>query len=130
MKRRNFLTLTTFSVAVISVPFLYCRNSSADLEKTLTIPQTLSQITDENSIKEIGKVYGKLYPDEYSRNLLEQNLTNNGVQSVSAGSQAKDIYSFLDNNILEDFKSGNSMVLNGWVLSRTEARQCALLSLY
>ena len=130
MKRRNFLTLTTISVAVISVPFLYCRNSSADLEKTLTIPQTLSQITDENSIKVIGKEYGKLYPDEYTRNLLEQNLTNNGVQSVSAGSQAKDIYSFLDNNILEDFKSGNSMVLNGWVLSRTEARQCALLSLY
>ena len=35
----------------------------------------------------------------------------------------------LENQVRNDFSAGRTVILNGWVLSVTEARQCALFSL-
>jgi hypothetical protein len=35
----------------------------------------------------------------------------------------------LNSNVHDDFKNAHIVVIKGWVLSITEARQCALLSL-
>ena len=34
----------------------------------------------------------------------------------------------LNQKIQQDFEAGRTVVVNGWVLSQTEARQCALFS--
>jgi hypothetical protein len=35
----------------------------------------------------------------------------------------------IDDTVHEDFAAGRTVVVDGWVLSVTEARQCALFSL-
>ena len=129
MKRRNFIVLSVLTAATVSAPFLSCNTSNPELDKKLAVPQTLSQLLDGKSIKDIGKVYGKAFPNEYSLKTLERQLKANDENAFSSKTPAKDIYSSLNKNIQNDFQNGNTLVLNGWVLSVTEARQCAMFSL-
>ena len=131
MKRRNFIVLSFITAATVSTPFLKCTTTSdAVLDKKLAIPQTLSGLLDENGLKDIGKKYGSMNPDEYSLKTLEQQLKNsNQGNSFSSNTPAKDIYIALQKNIQTDFETNNTIILNGWLLSLTEARQCALFSL-
>lgn len=128
MKRRNFIVLSVLTAATVSSPFTSCNTSDPELDKTLAVPQTLSLILDAKSIKDIGKSYGKAYPDGYSKRMLEKQLKENG-NTFSAKTPAKDLYLILAKNIQDDFQTGNTLILNGWILSATEARQCAMFSL-
>jgi hypothetical protein len=130
MKRRNFIAFITLAAVSAGMPFLYCKSANTELDKKLAIPLPLSQFMDEKSIKAIGKAYGDAHPDEYSLSVLEKQLQKNSEgKSVSSNTPVKEIYTFLEKNITDDFESGNSLLLNGWVISLTEARQCALFSL-
>ncbi len=130
MKRRNFIVLSALTAAAVSTPFLKCTNSDPALDKKLAIPQTLSQLLDETNIKDIGKKYGALYPNEYSLRTLEKQLAKNDEgKPFSSSTPETDIYTFLEKNISKDFETSNTVTLNGWILSLTEARQCALFSL-
>ncbi|HLK29884.1 MAG TPA: hypothetical protein VKT28_14995 [Puia sp.] len=130
MRRRNFISLTTLAAASATIPFLNCKSTDQELDKKLAIPLPLSQFMDENSIKAIGKSYGAARPDEYSLRFLEDQLQKNSEgKTISSNNSIKDIYTFLEKKIKDDFYSGNSMILNGWVISLTEARQCAVYSL-
>jgi hypothetical protein len=46
----------------------------------------------------------------------------------SAG-KAANLATTLDQQIKNDFITGNMVMVDGWILSVTEARQCALFSL-
>jgi hypothetical protein len=130
MKRRNFIALTTLSVATVSIPFLHCGPTTTSREKKLSVPQALSRITDETNIIAIGNAYGNIHAEEYAVNILEQKLRKNKQGSiVSDNTPENDVEAFLEKNIYDDLDNGNTIVLNGWVLSITEARQCALFSL-
>lgn len=130
MKRRNFIVLSILTAATVSAPFLSCNTSDPELDKKLAVPQILSQLLDGKSIKDIGKVYGKAYPNDYSLKTLEKQLKENSAgNTFSSKTPAKDLYSILGKNMQNDFQTGNTLVLNGWVLSVTEARQCAMFSL-
>ena len=130
MKRRNFISITTLGAAAVSLPFLNCNKPDAALDKKLAIPQTLASITDNKTIKEIGKSYCNIPSGNCSIKSLEEQLQQNHLGiTVSSNASQKDIYSFINDSINYDFESGNSVVVNGWVLSLTEARQCALYSL-
>jgi len=74
-----------------------------------------------------GQDYLKQAPDENSKNKLADLLTNNS--SVTLSSDIKTIYSYFDNRVKQDFANGKIAVVDGWILSVTEARQCALYSL-
>lgn len=130
MLRRNFIVLSTFAAAAVSLPLLKCTSADPELDKKLAIPEILSQLIDENSIKDIGKKYGSSNPNDYSEKSLEQELKK-GIEgkSVTSGTPLNEIYSILDKNIQNDFESANTLVISRWVLSSTEVRQCALFSL-
>ena len=129
MKRRNFIALTTLAAATVSVPFLNCSSADTELDKKLALPETLSQLLDQKNLIAIGKAYGAAKPNEYSASKLERELVQNGTQNISSTTSQKDIYSILHNHVQNDFETANTIILNGWVLSLTEARQCALYSL-
>jgi hypothetical protein len=129
MKRRNFIALTTLSAASVSIPFLNCGGTANELEKKLAIPQTLSRLTDESGIIAIGKAYGSMHTGEYTIKTLEQELQKNTQVNTLSDTSVKDLDLLLEKNIYDDLDHGNTIVLNGWVLSKTEARQCALFSL-
>jgi len=130
MKRRHFIFYTVFSTAAVSIPFLNCSSPDPELDKKLAMPETLAQTYDEKTIMEIGQAYGKTYPDEYSISDLEKLLTKTETGKTIAGSEtAEMINSTLNEMVKKDFQTGDTVVLNGWILSKTEARQCALFTL-
>ena len=130
MKRRNFIITTALSAAAVSLPFMNCTGPDPELDKKISIPEVLSQTYDENTIREIGLAYGKVYPDEYNISTLEGLLKKNtDGKIISASMQKTEINAQLDSQVKNDFAAGQTIVLNGWVLSLTEARQCALYTL-
>ena len=126
MQRRRFITLSTITAFAVGAPFLNCSEPDLALDKLLAMPQTLSRLQDENTLVAIGKAYGAAHPDEYSLRKLERKLAENNLSSDTPPNK---IFATLDKAIQSDFDSGNIVILQGWVLSITEARQCALFSL-
>jgi len=58
---------------------------------------------------EIGREYLQKHPAENNRNTLKALIQSADIRA--------------------EFRNGNIVVIKGWVLSLTEARQCALLTL-
>lgn len=111
--------------AGITIPFL--QGCNMPVNKALDMPPVLSQIFDAKTMKETGQAYLKQTPGESSKSTLAGLLTQNS--SLSQTTPAATVYSFFDNKAKEEFVSSKTVVVNGWILSVTEARQCALFSL-
>lgn len=79
----------------------------------LETPDFLSHICDAPTIRQLGEAYRAQTPAEASQKTL--------IQLLQTGVTAQ--------NIKSDYGKGDIVTLKGWVLSRTEARQCALFSL-
>jgi hypothetical protein len=130
MKRRSFVITLFLSLLGISGFSLIqlLRNSSKD--KELAQPKFLSQLCDQSTIQMLGRAYLKLKPDETRDDVLFNNLLAEESQRVFL--KKKDFEkaeSQIEKRIKHDFDSDNIVVVQGWVLSVTEARQCALYSI-
>ena len=126
MKRRNFIQLSAFAAAAISVPLLHSCNSSVG-KHAMSQPVFLSRLFDENTLMQAGKAYIQKVPAENDDDKLIQLLADN--ISIANSSDEKAIHAYLDEKIKHDFETGNTVLVKGWVLAVTEARQCALFSL-
>jgi hypothetical protein len=100
----------------------------------LSQPLFLSTLTDIKTLTQIGNAYRKQTPAETNETTLTDLLTgtsqldNSTPQPENSTPQPDNSTLRLDNTVKEDFASGHTLTINGWVLSITEARQCALLS--
>jgi hypothetical protein len=112
MKRRNFLLLTIAGGLATLTPFCGIRAPIA-----LTRPLFLSTICDLQTLREIGTTYREATPTEGREDVLMQLLTTGGDQTEQ-----------LIKKVDDDFAAGRTIIVNGWVLAVTEARQCALYS--
>jgi hypothetical protein len=122
MKRRNFIMLTAAGVAALAVPStLYYLEVSK--EKTLAHPYSLSQIWDAETIRTIGMGYLTLVPAENDQKLISDILLS------KIEDQSLSLHSSLAQKIKNDFETLQNVMIDGWILSVTEARQCALFSL-
>ena len=90
-------------------------------------PQFLSRLFDEQTIRKTGAAYLQKMPGEKDHNKLVGLLAGNS--SIAGSSDENEIHQYLEEKIKRDFDEGKTVMLNGWVLSVTEARQCALYSL-
>ena len=122
MKRRNFVLLTGLGISAVAFPTWYYKYRDLEYDQLLTEPVLLSYIWDGSTINEIGVVYREQFSDENSERELVTLLSND----VSADLTTTNM---LQQQITDDFKAGNTIIISGWVLSKTEARQCALFSL-
>ena len=126
MKRRNFIQLSAFAAAAVSLPLLHSCSISAT-EQAMFQPVFLSRLFDERMIKDAGKAYLAKTPAENDDDKLEQLLANNN--NIDNATDEKAIHQYLDKKIQDDFEAGNTVLVKGWVLAVTEARQCALFLL-
>jgi hypothetical protein len=126
MKRRDFIQNSAFAAAAIGLPLLHSCNTPAG-EDAMSKPVFLSRLFDENTIKEAGKTYLKKTPYENDDDKIIQLLTDNSA--IAESTDEKAIHQYLDEKIKHDFEAGKTVLLKGWVLAVTEARQCALYSL-
>lgn len=126
MKRSDFIQLSAFAAAAISLPLLHSCGPAKG-EREFSKPIFLSRLFDETTIKQAGKAYLQKTPSEKDEDKLIQLLSGNKAIAVSA--DEKTIHQYLDQKIKDDFEKGNTVLVKGWVLSVTEARQCALYAM-
>jgi hypothetical protein len=112
-----------------SLAYFGCKRQITSQSSALYLPHFLSILMDKSAIEEIGKSYLKKHPEENS----EEQLKHNILGSFDGNSLAKketegSIDQFFEQKILSEFKNGNQELVDGWVLSVTEARQCALFT--
>jgi hypothetical protein len=120
MKRKNFILMTAAGLAAISIPFTYSCLTNYDYDRLLAQPGSLSFIWDNQTINEIGKNYRLQVPHENKERAL--------VGELLADTDTDNLALSLEEKIIKDFKTGNTIIVDGWILSITEARQCALSS--
>ena len=123
MKRSDFIRLSAFATAAISFPLLHSCSLPA-AEHKMSQPVFLSRLFDENTIRETGKEYLQKTPSENDEDELVKLLADNS--SIAASTDEKAIHQYLDEKIKHDFETGETVLVKGWVLAVTEARQCAL----
>lgn len=81
-------------------------------------------------IIDIGIEYRKMHPKLDNKDKLIKQLMNN--ESGSDIKKTADLAvneKILEEKIVSDFRDLNTVIVKGWVLSVTEAQQCALFTL-
>jgi hypothetical protein len=130
MRRRTFVRLTTAASIALYLPGLDCKPKASAFGQILSQPSALEHICDAQTIRQIGQAYQKQVPNENNQSELTRLLvTDISRNQISESSDSTSVASYLDKKVREDFKQNNTVIVNGWVLSLTEARQCALFSL-
>ena len=126
MKRSTFLHLSALGAAGMASPFLPgCTGKSYN--KALGQPLFLSHILDAKTLQETGKAYLQHRPGESSTGKLSALLTDGSL--ITENTDVITVQSYFNNHTKQDFQTGNTVVVNGWILSVTEARQSAFYSL-
>ncbi len=85
-------------------------------------------VHDSAAARRLGRLYLRQVPAEDDPHILAR-LTVASMGATDADAKALDRASLrrrLDARVRRDFASGTTVQLDGWVLSRTEARLCAL----
>lgn len=122
MKRSEFLRVTTLtSTLIFFSPISSCDNNQK-LNQPAALPLTLAHLISSENISKIGNIYRGLYIGE-NQSYLEGILINNRNLSN------EEIIHFIQDKINEDYLNNEVVIIDGWVISRTEAQQCALYSL-
>jgi hypothetical protein len=123
MQRRTFIHLSAYTALALTLPIIDgCSLNSTD--KILSQPLFFSHLVDTKTINETGLAYRKLFASEDNQATLKQLLLGNNVSNDKRMIQKQ-----LNEQVDGDFKAGKTVTAKGWVLSITEARQCALYSI-
>lgn len=122
MQRRTFIHLSTYTALALTLPF--AEGCAPSPESIASLPFLFSKLADKKTIAEAGIAYRKKFPKENDQIVLS-NLLIGAKTSLDKSVIEKQ----LNDRILDDFKSGKTVTAAGWVLSITEARQCALYSI-
>ena len=129
MNRRTFLIAGVAATAVITIPILKCRSHTFLTDNPLMRPTVLANFCDANTIREIGDSYRAEVPAENRLEKLRELLLTDEKGRKPDAPNDDAISELLNKKVNREFKEGKIVIEDGWVLSKTEARQCALYSL-
>ena len=82
-------------------------------------------IDDREAAATVGHAYLFEHPGERQTETLLALLGDGNSQDL----RGKDLATWLRRRQIDDFAAGHTVELNGWILSETEARLCALAAL-
>lgn len=129
MKRRAFIYITVGAAAAVSIlPVVRYKKRKFTPHDPLLEPEALARFCDENEICAIGKHYRSLVPGENKKAKLIELLLTNEAGGKEKSTDKSVISTFIEEKIKADFKADRTIIARGWVISETEARQCALVS--
>ena len=118
LDRRQFLSAAAAGAALTLVGAARVEHDAPSDWRDLARPELLVALGPD-AVREIGQSYRALVPAENDRTTLEAVLR---AELCAARESNAD-------PVRADFAAGRVIVVRDWVLSRTEARQCALFSL-
>lgn len=123
MKRRFFLISLAISPIFFSWPIRWLRVSvKADDLEIRTVKYCLSNVlTNKSGARLIGKVYLSAYPDERNKTLILKDLL--GPTKLHG---PDDLRRRIAKRREQDFIEGEVVVVDGWILAKSEARAAAL----
>lgn len=84
-----------------------------------------SIIADQRAARTIGSLYLGAYPEENDLDRLSGEL-----MEAAAEGDSRIVRRRIQELRVRDFTREDTVVLNGWVLARVEARVCALFTLF
>ena len=122
INRRTFLKTGLAPLAVIPA-FASCSRGSEKFERILSTPASLAGICDSTTIRKIGEAYLRM------NNQSKSDLLRGLPAPASEDEAEKGLALAMQKRIQDDFQNGNIMRIEGWILSETEAKQCALFSM-
>ncbi|MFO7588644.1 MAG: hypothetical protein R6X22_11290 [Gemmatimonadota bacterium] len=124
LTRRHFLGLSAGIAVAGLVPLTGC-GAAPDGDETLGRPETLSRLADDATLRSIGRSYRTETPTESDAESLRALLLDGSPESADwSGLERR-----LRERIRADFDSDRTVLVDGWLLSVTEARQAAFFSL-
>lgn len=112
------MTLSTAAVTLPTYAALHPACVTGDPDLSAAIDGLISQ---RNSAAIIGEAYLAQFENERSADILMSKIR----ESLLADTKCIDEHTLLG-RIRTDFERGDVVNLHGWLLSRTEARLCAL----
>ena len=127
MKRREFIGIAAASAACAVCP-VAIRGRDYDSISILAKPGLLDVLRDERLLHVLGARYREMTPHEDGTNALVAAITAD-LDSNATTLTTVSIDARMNEQVRRDFAAGRTVTLNGWILSLTEARQCALHSL-
>ena len=129
MNRRTFVWLSAASAASFYIPASGCSSRYTLSNKAVAQPQFLAHICDAKALRAIGITYKRQVPDEKAdKKLAHLILTDDAGHAIPESTDSNKLEALLNQKVQQDFETGHTVMVNGWVLSQTEARQCALFS--
>ena len=127
-KRRSFLVS---AIVVALLPWLAKPSFAAcgprgprGAARTKAERCLVSLFSDLDAPRAVGGRYLALYPAEADRAALRAGLIDSAWTL-----DRKALRAWLVRRCTQDFRNGNTVIVDGWVLARTEARACALVAL-
>ncbi len=116
-RRHTLSSLVLSCLSTIPLPTAALqRNPAADL-----LPHV-------DAARLIGQRYLQFAPEERSETRLREAVFG-APHSGQAASTTERLRQLIDERRRHDFATGNTVILDGWLLARTEARLCALATL-
>ena len=124
MNRRQFVGVASAAVA-LALTATGC-NSSANYAVAALARTDLVDALGADVVRAIGTRYREMMPDERSAGSLRAAIVaSRPWTSHLPGSRQPAVAELVQS----DFEHGHTVIVEGWILSATEARQCALYSL-
>jgi hypothetical protein len=117
MQRRRFVGLVSGGLAILASPFVY-RYLNPVVKSGWLKPCCLTLIWDQVLITSVGQKYLAKHETEASERELAHRLSALPEDEVMQ-----------EQAIRTEFREEKTVVVDGWLLSISEARQCALASL-
>lgn len=115
LERRRFLQVSALGVAAAIV-----QTCTAEHDRALDQPSLIATLGPER-VRDIGARYRAQRPTENTAGALRAAIDNSRGSRLLSRS--------IDSTVRDDFENGRTVLVDGWVLSITEARQAALFSL-
>jgi hypothetical protein len=120
MERRKFVLLSSALGTAVVLKAFASFNTELNPE-LISGANSLDLIWNHNTLRDIGLKYRDLFPTENISETLVNSLSTDFIDEFSMRLE-------LEKRITKDFENDQIIILDGWLISLTEARQCALYS--
>lgn len=124
LNRRDFIYYSGSAAILLCLPFLSCERPKGT--QVLKNPRALLKTFPFKTIEELGKSYLEMNPKESNTTTLVQLIVDDRTH---LNTKTSDIQDIISNKITLDFRESRITMVNGVIISITEARQCALFYL-
>ena len=120
MERRRFINISSASIVLLSTGAFALNNNVK--HQLILETESLGSIWNHSTIVRVGQLYRDQYPNEnYSKSLLgtiPEHLIN-----------SEELSKCFKKKIIDEHKNNDTLLIDGWLISKTEGRKCALISI-